>query len=118
TTTSIEQLETAIEKHACNAASSFGVFIWAPDSTDAPYLPVRALQAILKVKWSTSPKLWLGTRGGQLVSVKGDTRVSINQAALWGAARAVAEEHPDLWGGLVDFDPTSSARFDADLFVR
>ena len=32
-------------------------------------------------------------------------RVSVPQAALWGAARVVAEEHPEYWGGLVDLDP-------------
>jgi myxalamid-type polyketide synthase MxaE and MxaD len=29
----------------------------------------------------------------------------VEQAALWGAARVVAEEHPEVWGGLVDLDP-------------
>ena len=118
TTSSIEQLETAIEMHARGAASSFGIVVIAPDSWDAPYLPVRVLQAIIKVKWSVSPKLWLVTRGGQSLCLKGAARVSVDQAALWGAARVVGEEHPDLWGGLVDFDPGSDIRLDADQFVR
>ena len=79
---------------------------------------MRVLQAIIKVKWSVSPKLWLVTRGGQSPCLKGVARVSVDQAALWGAARVVGEEHPDLWGGLVDFDPGSDIHLDADQFVR
>ncbi|HET6344122.1 MAG TPA: beta-ketoacyl reductase, partial [Myxococcota bacterium] len=32
----------------------------------------------------------------------------VDQAALWGLGRVIALEHPDLWGGLVDLDPTAS----------
>ena len=42
--------------------------------------------------------LWLVTQGGQSVSGY-ETRVSVDQGAMWGAARVIAEEHPDLWGG-------------------
>ena len=31
------------------------------------------------------------------------------QAATWGAARVIAVEHPDWWGGLVDLDPNAPA---------
>jgi phthiocerol/phenolphthiocerol synthesis type-I polyketide synthase B len=113
---SMDQLETAVEKHARSGEGLLSIFICARDDLDAPYLPVRALQAVLNVKWTSSPKLWLGTRGGQAVDNR--ARVSPNQAALWGAARAVAEEHPEFWGGLVDFDPTSDDPLDGDLFVR
>ena len=34
----------------------------------------------------------------------------MDQGALWGAARVVGEEHPDLWGGLVDLDPPPPPR--------
>ena len=36
-------------------------------------------------------------------------RVAVEQAALWGTGRVVAEEHPELWGGLVDLDPGAAA---------
>jgi myxalamid-type polyketide synthase MxaE and MxaD len=56
------------------------------------------------------------TRGAQPA---GDARVrvSVEQAALWGAARVVAEEHPELWGGLVDLDPESDLSRDAKLLA-
>ena len=118
TSAPIEQLETMLEMHARGAASSFGIIVFAPDSEDAPYLPVRLLQAVMKTKWWANPKLWLVTRGAQSPFLDRVHRVSIDQAALWGAARVVGEEHPELWGGLVDFDPISDVSLDADRFAR
>jgi acyl transferase domain-containing protein/acyl carrier protein len=117
-TSSIEQLETAIEQHALRPAAASGIIAVAPDGPNAAYLPVRVLQAATKAKWRVSPKLWFATRGGQPVRLDGATRVSVDQAALWGAARVVGEEHPDLWGGLVDFDPLSDPGEDPRLLVR
>ena len=54
TSAPIEQLETMLEMHARGAASSFGIIVFAPDSEDAPYLPVRLLQAVMKTKWSAN----------------------------------------------------------------
>ena len=62
------------------------------------------------------PRLWLVTRGGQSVPADGTARVSVDQAALWGTGRVIAEEHPDLWGGLVDLDPVVHLSTDAALF--
>ena len=31
--------------------------------------------------------------------------LSIGQAPVWGLGRVIAQEHPTLWGGLVDLDP-------------
>ena len=118
TTSSIEQMGTAIEMHARGTVLSFGIVVLAPDSPEAPYLPVRVLQAVLKVEWPISPKIWLVTRGGQAPRSNGSARVSVDQAALWGAARVVGEEHPELWGGLVDFDPDFDIPPGADQFVR
>ena len=44
-------------------------------------------------------------------------RVAVEQAALWGTGRVVAEEHPELWGGLIDLDPGAAAG-DARQLVR
>src|SRR5262249_42137884 len=99
-------------------ASSYGIVVFAPDTAEAPYLPVRVLQAVLKTRWSANPKVWLITRGAQAPRLNGNARVSVDQAALWGAARVVGEEHPELWGGLVDFDPTFDIRLDAEQFAR
>ncbi|XVS67797.1 SDR family NAD(P)-dependent oxidoreductase [Actinosynnema sp. CA-299493] len=44
--------------------------------------------------------LWVVTRDA--VAVHPDAPVDPGQAAVWGAGRVVALEHPELWGGLVD----------------
>src|SRR6185369_13467025 len=35
--------------------------------------------------------------------------IEIGQAPLWGFGRALALEHPELWGGLVDLDDEPSS---------
>jgi len=86
----------------------------AGDDTDAAYLPVAVVQAIPVLPASTTVRLWWLTRGAQAPPGGAGRRLAVWQAALWGAARVVAEEHPAWWGGLVDLDPqaadTDSAR--------
>ncbi|NIM40823.1 MAG: SDR family NAD(P)-dependent oxidoreductase [Hydrogenophaga sp.] len=82
--------------------------LWlVPDTAEAAWLPVHALQALLKA--GSPARLWFATRGAQAVNA--GARVAVMPAALWGSARVLAEEHPERWGGLVDRDP--AARGDA-----
>jgi acyl transferase domain-containing protein/acyl carrier protein len=85
-----------------------GVLVLAPESADAAYLPLQMVQACLEPLERASAKWWFATRGAQSVDGTPATRVSADQAALWGSARVVAQEHPQLWGGLVDLDPSLS----------
>jgi myxalamid-type polyketide synthase MxaC len=54
------------------------------------------------------PRLWTITRGSQAI---GPDRAGLGglaevlQAPLWGLGRVIANEHDDLWGGLIDLDP-------------
>ncbi|HWI66270.1 MAG TPA: SDR family NAD(P)-dependent oxidoreductase, partial [Symbiobacteriaceae bacterium] len=57
-------------------------------------------------------RLWLVTRGAQCVT-PGEPTVPL-QTAVWGFGRTVAGERPDLWGGLIDLDPTATAEAAAD----
>jgi acyl transferase domain-containing protein len=90
---------------------SDGIVALADPGLEAAFLPLRVLQACLSA--GRRPRLWFATRGAQAVTAE-PARLCVEQAALWGAARVIAEEHPDLWGGLVDLDPdeppSSSAR--------
>jgi acyl transferase domain-containing protein len=72
----------------------------------AAYLPLQLLQSVLGAVTANRPRLWFVTRGAQPVTADSSQRLPIGQAALWGAARVLAEEHPELWGGLVDLDPS------------
>ncbi|WP_437760883.1 SDR family NAD(P)-dependent oxidoreductase [Sorangium sp. So ce1389] len=62
------------------------------------------LQAVAQRGWSAPPRLWLVTRGAQRLD--GDAVApAVAQAPLWGLGRVLAEEHPSLWGGLLDLSP-------------
>jgi acyl transferase domain-containing protein/acyl carrier protein len=59
------------------------------------------------------PALWLVTRRAQAAG----GAVDVEQAALWGLARVVAREHPQLLGGIVDIDggPDEACRLAEEL---
>ncbi len=67
---------------------------------------VNLIQTLVKNSNSTSPKLWLVTRGSQPVCSNIE-ELAVAQSPLWGLGRVVSLEHPQLWGGLVDLDPQS-----------
>jgi phthiocerol/phenolphthiocerol synthesis type-I polyketide synthase B len=113
-----EHLEQATAAAAREAAGLSGILLLLPQSSEAPYLPVRALQAVLESDWPATPRLWIVTRGSQWVDPRSDQRLSIDHAAAWGASRAIGEEHPDLWGGLIDLDPSGPTTGDASLVVH
>jgi acyl transferase domain-containing protein len=94
-----------------------GVLVLAPESSDAAYLPVSAVQALAGAPSPAAARLWFVTRGGQAVPAA-TGRVSVDHAALWGCARVVAEEHPQWWGGLVDLDPAAEVAELAPLLAR
>jgi NAD(P)-dependent dehydrogenase (short-subunit alcohol dehydrogenase family)/acyl carrier protein len=49
-------------------------------------------------------RLWIVTEGAQAV-VPGEALPGVGQAAVWGLARVVAREHPELGAVCVDVDP-------------
>jgi len=115
--TSVADMEGAIAEFSNVPGPPHGIIVIVSDTPDAPYLPVRVLQSVLKNGKDWHPRLWMVTHGGQ--SVDGyKTRVSVDQGAIWGAARVIAEEHPNLWGGLVDLDPSVPPASDVDHLVR
>lgn len=67
---------------------------------------VYITQALARSTWPTPPQLWLATRGAQAVSAMAQPRLA--QAPAWGLGRAIAQEHPALWGGMVDLDPEAT----------
>ncbi len=117
-TAPLDRLEAALHERCAAGDALHGVILVTEDGPDAPYLPVRALQALLAPEWASRPRLWFVTRGSQSVDARPATRVAVDQAALWGAARVVAEEHPELWGGLVDLDPAVAVASGAALLAR
>jgi NAD(P)-dependent dehydrogenase (short-subunit alcohol dehydrogenase family) len=67
---------------------------------------LQVVQAMASVQWREPPRLWLVTRGAQYAGEKSQP-VDAAQAPLWGLGRVIAQEHPALWGGLIDLEPNS-----------
>ncbi|MBW4633664.1 MAG: type I polyketide synthase [Iphinoe sp. HA4291-MV1] len=61
---------------------------------------LHLVQTLVKYNGSTSPRLWLVTRGA--TPVKDDVPLAVAQAPLWGLGKVIALEHPELWGGILD----------------
>lgn len=82
-------------------------------------LGVESLLATVRTVGATGHDLpvYAATRGAWAV-VDADTATAAAQAAVWGLGRAVAEERPQRWGGLVDLDPRSPATVAAEQLVQ
>ena len=72
-----------------------------------PASVLRLAQTLARLGRSPAPRLWLVTRGAQPVGPEGDVS-AVAAAPVWGFGRALATEHGELWGGLVDLDPGAS----------
>ena len=96
---------------AMSATPPQGVVSLALQGPDAAFAPLAAVQACSAafgdVAEAQQPKLWLVTQGAQVVS-SAPRSVAVDQSPMWGAGRVIAEEHPGLWGGLIDVDPDSA----------
>ncbi len=105
------------------------VHLWGLDSADANDLTasklqdaqelgcqsaVELLQELSALGKAPLPRIWLVTRGAQPVG-DGPGVPGLAQSPLWGLGRVLAEEHPALWGGLIDLDPRSPLEDAAEL---
>jgi acyl transferase domain-containing protein/SAM-dependent methyltransferase len=75
------------------------------------------LLALTRSLVQTGGQLWVVTRGSQRVGseVMGS---AIAGAPLWGLGRTIALEHPGIWGGLIDLDPSESAKSQAGVLIK
>ena len=62
------------------------------------------VQALIKTEWPEMPRLWLVTRGARTV-FEGESSPGVAQALLWGMAKVIALEHPELRCACIDLDP-------------
>jgi acyl transferase domain-containing protein/pimeloyl-ACP methyl ester carboxylesterase/acyl-coenzyme A synthetase/AMP-(fatty) acid ligase len=51
--------------------------------------------------------IWLVTRGTQNIN-KQINSSAITSSCLWGLGKAIASEHPEYWGGIIDLDSQAS----------
>jgi acyl transferase domain-containing protein/acyl-CoA synthetase (AMP-forming)/AMP-acid ligase II/pimeloyl-ACP methyl ester carboxylesterase len=57
---------------------------------------------------SLAAPIWLATRGNQAVFNVPDS-TAVASSCLWGLASAIAIEHPEFWGGIVDLAAKSAS---------
>ena len=124
-----------LEASAASAADRLGVgngdagtaarsILFLPEPGMRAFATIGALQTLQRAVAGTAtspPRLWWITRGAQVLP--GDVPVEsaeeiAEKASIWGAARVIAAEHPDWWGGLVDLDPATPVSHQADQLAR
>ena len=68
------------------------------------------VQMMLDARLADPTRLWLVTRGAQAVAPDGASQPLA--MSVWGLGRVIAEEHPEVWGGLIDLDPAATPEAD------
>ncbi len=79
-------------------------------------IPVRLIQCLSA--GNRKAKLWLVTRGAQVVRGSTPTAEGALQAMTWGIGRVLGLELPDLFGRLIDLDPESTPQRSAEELFR
>ncbi len=69
------------------------------------------VQELVEVQSRELPRLWLVTRGAQAAGEE-SSPLGVAQAPLWGLGRVIAQEHPTLWGGLIDLERPVDPEFE------
>ncbi len=77
---------------------------------------LRLVQTLVGLPESACPRLWLVTRGA--VPLAQDPGLpNLAQAPVWGMARSLALEHPQLWGGILDLPAEPRAEDAAEVWA-
>lgn len=87
------------------------LYLWGLDSLAAGCDgALRLIQSLAQTEWNNGPRLWVATAGAQAVEPTDGRSLSLEQAPLWGLAKVIALEQPNVWGGIIDLpkigDPT------------
>ncbi|WP_437692720.1 type I polyketide synthase [Sorangium sp. So ce176] len=112
----VERLWAALHEEARGAPGI--VHLWSLDARCAADASADALAEAMRLscgsalhlvqaatKHAPTAKIWWVTRGA--VATERDGAPALAQAPLWGMGRAIALEHPEGWGGLVDLAPVA-----------
>jgi myxalamid-type polyketide synthase MxaE and MxaD len=114
-----------------SSSASFGckgiVHLWSLDAPDLSVLTpdtlkdslqvcisvVNLMQAVAQTDAVAQTRVWLVSQGARAVT-REEKQIAITQSPLWGLGRTVAQEMPQLFGGLIDLeagiDAAQSAR--------
>jgi acyl transferase domain-containing protein/acyl carrier protein len=78
---------------------------------------LHLVQGLTQVDKSASFRLWLVTQNTQPVESSA-TPLAVAHSTLWGLGRAIALEHPEIWGGMVDLAAGISGDEATTLFTE
>ncbi|NEO53136.1 MAG: SDR family NAD(P)-dependent oxidoreductase [Okeania sp. SIO3B5] len=123
-----EQLYQEIQQNTQTPITTL-IHLWSLDAPDSKDLTLETLESsqiwgcgsvvhLLQtlLKNPRVPELWLITRGSQSVLSNTENQITgLAASPLWGLGRVVSNEHPQLWGGLIDLDPQSPAADETEM---
>ncbi|MBW4632371.1 MAG: thioester reductase domain-containing protein [Iphinoe sp. HA4291-MV1] len=117
-----EDMQQLLEAVGANQPACRGVvYLWSLDTppsekmtdatlestlTDSCLGVLHLVQALAKVNWRHSPRLFLVTNSTQAVG--GLKSLCVAQSPLWGLGRVINNEHPNLRCTRVDLSPAST----------
>ncbi|MET7641390.1 SDR family NAD(P)-dependent oxidoreductase [Streptomyces sp. NPDC005438] len=99
-----ERTPRALREALADTGTVDGVLcLLTPAEGVGPATQVEALGGLLRAAEDSGLQapVWCATQGAVRTGPS-DAPPDLSQAALWGAGRAAALEHPDRWGGLID----------------
>ena len=74
-------------------------------------------RALGQMEATSRPKVWFCTRGAVAVE-RNSTTPGLAQSLVWGMGKAVALEHPELWGGLIDLSASDTGDETIETLTR
>ncbi|MBP0013905.1 MAG: SDR family NAD(P)-dependent oxidoreductase [Roseofilum sp. SBFL] len=129
-----EEFEQLIEAVAAKSPSLSGVVqCWTTETGVGKNLSAEELenlsklgcgttlslvQALVKVKLSRSPRLWLVTNGSQPVPSNNPVIPGVAQSSLWGMGKVIRLEYPDLKCVCIDLDPQQTIETQAEALFQ
>ncbi len=112
------------DKNLCSNLPLRIIHLWSLDAAPADKLTIQELdeaqiltcgsllhlvQSLTNKKLSLKPELWLVTQGSTPIE-QTEKPLTISQSLTWGFGKAIALEHPDIWGGMVDLGAEESPK--------
>ncbi|WP_424100297.1 SDR family NAD(P)-dependent oxidoreductase [Moorena producens] len=126
-----EKLYQEIQQSSETAITKL-IHLWSLDAPESKDLTLKTLEktqlwgcgSVLHLlqtllKNNSTPQLWLVTRGSQSVLSQTENKITgLATSTLWGLGRVVSNEHPQIWGGLVDLDPQAPAEDEVEILWK
>jgi acyl transferase domain-containing protein/acyl carrier protein len=100
-----DTITEAVHFLGCDSSDSYEPSVMAIDREVAAGCrsALYLAQALVRAQQTLKPRLWIVTRASQPAG-QDLLPLNVGQSAIWGLGRTVANEHPEIWGGMIDAD--------------